>query len=94
MLTKSVETISAGHGLLEGPLWDQKLGLIVADATVGGVWRIAHGAAPGSLGISHTVIENGLKPVTIAVIPPVEDAASSAPGIFVPCQMAISKHGF
>ncbi|HEY3742125.1 MAG TPA: SMP-30/gluconolactonase/LRE family protein [Bryobacteraceae bacterium] len=46
MLAKSVETISTGHGLLEGPLWNQKLGLIVADATVGGVWRIGHGAAP------------------------------------------------
>jgi gluconolactonase len=45
MLAKSVETISTGHGLLEGPLWNQKLGLIVADATVGGVWRIGHGAA-------------------------------------------------
>src|SRR5260370_22821237 len=46
MLANSVETISTGHGLLEGPLWHQKLGLIVADATVGGVWRIAHGAVP------------------------------------------------
>jgi gluconolactonase len=46
MLANSVETISTGHGLLEGPLWDQKIGLIVADATVGGVWRIAQGAAP------------------------------------------------
>jgi gluconolactonase len=46
MLKNSVETISTGHGLLEGPLWDQKLGLIVADATVGGVWRITQGKMP------------------------------------------------
>jgi gluconolactonase len=38
-----VETISTGHGLLEGPLWDSSLGLIVADASVGGVWRISPG---------------------------------------------------
>jgi D-xylonolactonase len=46
MVAKPVEAISTGHGLLEGPLWDQKLGLIVADATVGGVWRIAPGQPP------------------------------------------------
>jgi D-xylonolactonase len=46
MLAKSVDTISAGHGLLEGPLWDAKMGLLVADATVGGVWRIAPNTAP------------------------------------------------
>jgi D-xylonolactonase len=52
MAASSVETISTGHGLLEGPLWDRKLGLIVADATVGGVWRIAQGEAPEVI-ISH-----------------------------------------
>jgi gluconolactonase len=52
MLPNSVETISTGHGLLEGPLWDQELGLIVADATVGGVWRIAQGTPPQVI-ISH-----------------------------------------
>jgi gluconolactonase len=36
-----VEMISTGHGLLEGPLWDGALGLIVADAVVGGVWSIS-----------------------------------------------------
>jgi D-xylonolactonase len=46
MPTKSAETISTGHGLLEGPLWDHEKGLLVADATVGGVWRIEQGIAP------------------------------------------------
>jgi D-xylonolactonase len=46
MPAKSLETISTGHGLLEGPVWDKTLGFIVADATVGGVWRIKQGSAP------------------------------------------------
>lgn len=46
MQTEALETISTGHGLLEGPLWDSKLGFIVADATVGGVWRISQGKSP------------------------------------------------
>jgi xylono-1,5-lactonase len=41
-----VERISRGHGLLEGPLYDPDLGLIVADAEKGGVWAFKSGAAP------------------------------------------------
>jgi D-xylonolactonase len=33
----SCETISTGHALLEGPVWSLELGLMVADAIVGGV---------------------------------------------------------
>lgn len=33
----SLETLSTGHALLEGPIWSPKFGLIVADAIVGGV---------------------------------------------------------
>lgn len=33
----SLKTLSSGHGLLEGPIWSAELGLIVADAIVGGV---------------------------------------------------------
>jgi gluconolactonase len=33
----SIDTISTGHALLEGPVWSPELGLIVADAIVGGV---------------------------------------------------------
>jgi gluconolactonase len=46
MITGPVEQISTGHGLLEGPLWDKDIGLIVADAVVGGVWKIATGQQP------------------------------------------------
>lgn len=35
------ETISTGHGLLEGPLWHPTLGLLVSDADVGGVWGLS-----------------------------------------------------
>jgi xylono-1,5-lactonase len=42
----SLQTISTGHGLLEGPTWDSKLGFIVADASVGGVWRITTEGLP------------------------------------------------
>lgn len=38
--------ISSGHGLLEGPVWHPRLGLLAADATVGGVWRFREGEAP------------------------------------------------
>lgn len=40
------ELISSGHGLLEAPLWHPQLGLLAADASVGGVWRFPRGAAP------------------------------------------------
>jgi gluconolactonase len=52
MQTGSLETISTGHGLLEGPLWDSKLGFIVADATVGGVWRIDQNKSPETV-VAH-----------------------------------------
>ena len=46
MKVAAVETLSTGHGLLEGPVWDSDLGLIVADAAVGGVWKISGAHAP------------------------------------------------
>jgi xylono-1,5-lactonase len=46
MIAPNVETVSTGHGLLEGPLWDPAHGLLVADATVGGVWKIAPNSKP------------------------------------------------
>lgn len=52
MRERSIETISTGHGLLEGPLWHQEMGLLVADATVGGVWRIEPGSTPEAV-IAH-----------------------------------------
>jgi gluconolactonase len=46
-----LETISTGHGLLEGPLWDIDRGLLVADAIVGGVWAFKDG--PPALVVPH-----------------------------------------
>ena len=51
METTRAELISTGHGLLEGPLWTPA-GLLVADATVGGVLRITDS------GVTETVIEH------------------------------------
>lgn len=51
METTRAELISTGHGLLEGPLWTPT-GLLVADATVGGVLRITDS------GLTETVIEH------------------------------------
>lgn len=51
MTTYRAELISTGHGLLEGPVWTPE-GLLVADATVGGVLRISDS---GSI---ETVIEH------------------------------------
>ncbi|MDB5687965.1 MAG: hypothetical protein JWR77_2554 [Rhizorhabdus sp.] len=42
----SLETISTGHALLEGPVWSPELGLLVADAIVGGVHAYKPGAEP------------------------------------------------
>ena len=33
--------LSSGHGLLEGPVWHPRLGLIVSDADKGGVWSLS-----------------------------------------------------
>ncbi|WP_188610949.1 SMP-30/gluconolactonase/LRE family protein [Chelatococcus reniformis] len=59
-----METISTGHGLLEGPVWDERLGLLVADAAVGGVWRLGSGTptvvVPHRRGIGGLALhENG-----------------------------------
>jgi D-xylonolactonase len=35
-----METLRTGFGLLEGPVWDPKLGLLFADALLGGVHRL------------------------------------------------------
>jgi D-xylonolactonase len=51
MHTIQAELVSAGHGLLEGPLWTPA-GLLVADATVGGVLRLTDS------GLTETVIEH------------------------------------
>ena len=51
METIQAERISTGHGLLEGPLWTPE-GLLVADATVGGVLRLSDS------GQTETVIEH------------------------------------
>ncbi|WP_246321782.1 SMP-30/gluconolactonase/LRE family protein [Nocardioides panzhihuensis] len=51
MTTYRAERVSTGHGLLEGPVWTQE-GLLVADATAGGVSLIR-----GS-GVMETVIEH------------------------------------
>jgi D-xylonolactonase len=40
-----IELISDGHGLLEGPVFDRDLGLIVTDATNGGVLRFTPGCS-------------------------------------------------
>jgi sugar lactone lactonase YvrE len=50
--TPSIELISSGHGLLEGPVWHPELGLLVADAQKGGVWSIAPNA-PAELHVPH-----------------------------------------
>lgn len=46
MSTSTPELLSSRHGLLEGPVWHPERGLLVADATVGGVWSFRPGAAP------------------------------------------------
>lgn len=46
MSKSKVDTVSSGHGLLEGPLWHPRLGLLVADAAVGGVWAVSEGGKP------------------------------------------------
>jgi D-xylonolactonase len=51
MHTIQAELVSTGHGLLEGPLWTPS-GLLVADATVGGVLRLTDS------GLTETVIEH------------------------------------
>ena len=51
MTTYRAERVSTGHGLLEGPVWTEE-GLLVADATVGGVLRIS------DTGVTETVIEH------------------------------------
>lgn len=51
METIRAEQISTGHGLLEGPLWTPA-GLLVADATVGGVFSVTDS------GQTETVIEH------------------------------------
>ncbi|MEV0042491.1 SMP-30/gluconolactonase/LRE family protein [Nocardia rhamnosiphila] len=51
MATIQAVQISTGHGLLEGPLWTPE-GLLVADATAGGVLRITDS------GRTETVIEH------------------------------------
>lgn len=51
MNTYRAERISTGHGLLEGPVWTPE-GLLVADATAGGVLRITDS------GSTETVIEH------------------------------------
>lgn len=51
MTTHRAELISTGHGLLEGPVWTEE-GLLVADATAGGVLRIS------DTGLTETVIEH------------------------------------
>lgn len=33
--------LSSGHGLLEGPVWHPRLGLVVGDAEKGGVWALS-----------------------------------------------------
>jgi xylono-1,5-lactonase len=43
---QKLELLSSGHGLLEGPLYDPQLGLVVSDAENGGVWSFKPGAAP------------------------------------------------
>ena len=48
----SLETLSTGHALLEGPIWSPQLGLIVADAIVGGVYAFKPGQDP-ELIIAH-----------------------------------------
>lgn len=48
----SLETLSTGHALLEGPIWSPQLGLIVADAIVGGVYAYKPGQDP-ELIIAH-----------------------------------------
>jgi gluconolactonase len=35
--------LSSGHGLLEGPIWHPRYGLVVADADHGGVWSLGAG---------------------------------------------------
>jgi xylono-1,5-lactonase len=45
ILTQPLEMLSCGHGLLEGPAYDNARGLIVADASLGGVWAFAPGAS-------------------------------------------------
>jgi D-xylonolactonase len=48
----NLERISSGHGLLEGPVWHPQLGLIVADAIVGGAWAYGDGREP-VLAVAH-----------------------------------------
>ena len=48
----SIELLSSGHGLLEGPIWHPRLGFLVADADVGGVWGFPSGVAP-KLHVAH-----------------------------------------
>jgi gluconolactonase len=42
----SIELLSSGHGLLEGPIWHPEHGMLVADADVGGVWGFQDGSKP------------------------------------------------
>jgi D-xylonolactonase len=42
----SIQLLSSGHGLLEGPVWHPEHGLLVADADVGGVWGFQDGCKP------------------------------------------------
>jgi xylono-1,5-lactonase len=54
------ETVAEGMGFVEAPVYDQALGLLVADETVGGVWRLGDGApqvvVPHRRGISGVVV--------------------------------------
>jgi sugar lactone lactonase YvrE len=47
-----VEVLSSGHGLLEGPVWHPKYGLLVADAIVGGVLSLKPGQEPATV-VAH-----------------------------------------
>jgi D-xylonolactonase len=48
----SPQLLSSGHGLLEAPVFDPSLGLIVADADKGGVWSFPFGL-PAKEIVSH-----------------------------------------
>lgn len=50
--TGTLQRISTGHGLLEGPIWHPERGLIVADVIVGGAWAFKPGCEP-ELVVAH-----------------------------------------